>query len=131
MMLGKGWSKPEEFGVWSDQSVAEIRVPAGLAVQWHSRVIFDCTHYFPGVAAARECRKVDVFVDGKRIDPWVFTREAGDAECSRAITLILPAATGPWFCIALRMNDAQSPLSAGLADDARNLGLGLRTIRRR
>ena len=119
LMLGQGWSAPEDFGVWSDQERAELHIPPSLASLWQSRLVFSCSHYLAGPP---DLRSVDVFTDGVQTDAWTF---ANGKVCDKI--LLLPPATKS---VLLRINQAASPLSAGLANDTRRLGIGLKTVRR-
>jgi hypothetical protein len=68
--LGAGWSTPEEWGVWGVGPVHELLLPVPEGpVQ---SLLFSLDLHAP-LLGGRTTQLADVFVDGERIDTWVFT----------------------------------------------------------
>jgi len=111
LMLGRGWSTPEAWGVWTDSAVAEINLPPHrfARVELHG-------HPFAPDGPVRIGLS-----DGRGpIDFQEFS-----SECS--IGIDLTGADGA-CAVVIHLPDATSPHAAGVSVDQRTLGFEMRSI---
>jgi len=111
-LLGDGWARPEQDGVWTTEHRAEISIPGPI-----HRISF-VGHAFapPGHEPI-----VDLEVNGQP----VFSGSAHDL-----FKREFPLAEKPITTVVLHVKNPVSPLSCGLSDDARTLGIFLKAVRR-
>ena len=124
VFLSFGWSKREDWGVWSDGSRAEVVVPNSGRL---SSVVLEGRALIapPRVPAQRVAVSVnDMAVAG------VLLRESDDAQITVRIpeAIRMDANAHPILRIVLTFPDAARPSSLGLSDDPRLLGFGLRYV---
>lgn len=120
--LGKGWSGPEPWGVWSEGRRAQLRFPAPRIVR---SVSIELQAFLPGNPAKQ---RVVVFLNGVRsLRTELGTSEAtidfpvGDEAAQRI-------AEDGRLTIRFALPDASSPQAAGLSSDARRLAIGLKSV---
>jgi hypothetical protein len=114
--LGRGWSAPESWGVWSDGKLATLRlpVPEGAAGALRLRVL---AH-----AISRTGRQdVRVTVRGREVATWSFASQQGSEPREAVIPAALAPASGE-IEIAFEIANPGPPANS---PDTRNLGLGL------
>ena len=121
-ILNKGWSAPEQWGVWTDGHRARLSLPI-LAGEFPSgvRIEFQMVGFAP-----REPQKVTLiaaYTQPKTLllgsQPQTITIEV----LPRALSAVSPLA------IDFQIPDAVSPNSLGMSPDRRQLGLGLLNLR--
>ena len=132
LLLGEGWSGPEDWGVWSDASAAELFLPASCIARWDGWIAFRCGHYVPRSAGPEALRIVELHVEGLEPTVWHFTRAdyidpEAPPRCLRVPRSAWPA-KGRSLRLRWHLPDAQSILAAGEGSDTRRLGLCLRSI---
>jgi hypothetical protein len=122
-VLIKGWSGPEDWGVWSDGPEAKLLLPLassgdpGVALEITTRAF---------VPAGYPALTVTVTAADETLAVWQFTREA-----VRSLVLDIPrrAVSPVGLLLAFKIQRPESPRRLGLHDDGRLLGLGLHRIR--
>lgn len=121
--LDSGWSQPETFGAWTDGPVA------GLVWRWTQKPEGMIVNVTTGanVNDAHPEQKVDVLVNGQKVDTWTFKK--GDEIASRR-AVVPPAVLEGSDVVDLRFHvlDPVSGLQLGVSGDARLLGLSLRDL---
>lgn len=130
-MLGIGWAPSEDWGTWSDGTLATLDLPASLLTAWDGRIAIICTHYFAIAEPPDVCRPVEVMAGGQLLARWHFLRsDYGFAITPRLLAIpdsVWRGATGT-LLLSFRMLAPLSPLAAGEGEDTRRLGLGLAFI---
>ncbi len=122
--FGSGWSTPESWGTWSDGTNAGLTLrldpPLGRAL-----VIEALAQGFVGAAHPR--LEVEVRANGAAAAVWLFE---GDSE-PRTQRIRIPAelVCVPELELDFHIGEPRSPRELLLSDDARRLGLGLRTLK--
>jgi hypothetical protein len=126
--LGRGWSDPESWGVWSDEARAELRlaldgsdVPVQIAVEVSALL-----------ADAQPTRDAECWINGSLAGTLHFDRSAKSGW--RSITVPPEAATvagdSRLLDIEFRMQpEPLSPRRLGLGQDTRPLGIALRRLK--
>lgn len=118
-VIGRGWSPVEGWGVWSDGTRAEIRFIPGYKIE---RVSIELDPFIYG--AVRQ-QRIGIYLNGSVILTEVLT-------APKKIVVSLP--DGQWLDdntiikLILELPDAVAPSQVGLNTDARQLGVGLRSI---
>ncbi len=122
-LLG-GWGASEPSGRWTIATAAQMLLDVGqssgpLELEFNA---------IPFLAPSRRSVHVEVLVDGRAVHTVSYEGEVSVASASR---LVLPEGTGRGGEILLgwRIRDPRSPLSLGISDDARELGLFIRRVR--
>ena len=114
LLLGRGWSEPESWGVWTMDLVAEIQLPPHRFARIELR-----GHPFaplrPGRVGISDGNGPIDFIDCS-------------ADCSIGIDLAPTDRTPQPRTLAVQVPDALSPLDTGTGADPRILGFGLREI---
>lgn len=117
-----GWSRPEDWGTWSDGGEAIIRFPEN---QWNGasrvkisgRAFLSETH----LSQTFEAEVNGVFVGRLQVSygnsefEWELDTQAANKTSGEAV-------------VTIRIADAKSPFELGLSSDTRKLGIGLHSI---
>jgi hypothetical protein len=116
LMLVRGWSMPESWGVWSDGKLATLRVPVpeGAGRDLRFRVVA------VGISRTGE-QAVRVLVGGREVASW----KLGSQQAPAAREAVIPAALAPAsgeIEIAFEIANPGPPANSA---DVRNLGMGL------
>jgi hypothetical protein len=122
--LRRGWSLPELWGTWSEQSDASLRVrlPPEAAL---TGVLDAVVTAFLGNSGNPQV--VEVSVDGRPVTTWTLTQ--GEAT-SHPIPVPKEATrNGDPISIDFHIPTARSPASENVSGDLRQLGFGLVAIR--
>ncbi len=114
LLLGHGWSVPEPWGVWTEGTSAEITLPPHRFARAHLR-----GHPFSPHGAVR-------FGVSAGNGPISSTRS--DTESSLTVDLPFDATGHRARVLRVHTPAAISPIDAGVSDDPRRLGFGLRNI---
>jgi len=114
-LLGRGWNKPEPWGVWTDGDLASIRLPQGR----YSRVVLTGAAFVPD-------QPVRVGYSSAGAQP-TFVSIADPVPITLAIDAA-PERAQVHRALHLHLPDACSPASAGVSTDGRILGFGLTGI---
>ncbi len=130
-LLDAGWHQAEDWGVWSRDHVAQLRLPAAVIAQWGGNLLLRCHYYFPPSGSEDEVREVGVLVNGRKLARWRFI--GADCACMKMNRrqLHVPAsmtANRGYIQIAFQLNEVWSPLNAGESADPRYLGIGLVSV---
>ena len=122
----RGFSAPEEWGMWSDGEAAMLmlRTRAGRldALELHFLV-----HAF--VHPDRPAIEADVVVNGTPLDTWDFGVEDGGTATTKVVVVqpqVLAGDGALW--IEFRIHGARSPEELHISSDTRKLGIGLRSV---
>lgn len=130
-MLGIGWAPSEDWGTWSDGTLATLDLPASLLAAWDGSIAIVCNHYFAIAEPPEVCRPVEVMVGRQLLARWHFLRsDYGLAITPRRLTVpdfLWRGITGT-ILLSFRMLAPLSPLAAGEGEDTRRLGLGLASM---
>ncbi|MEW5833878.1 MAG: hypothetical protein AB1832_02330 [Pseudomonadota bacterium] len=121
-MLVSGWSRPEAWGVWSDQPQALLRVPARLGDGSRPQSLVLNVRGF--LTDHHRQQQLHVSVNGVGVlDTVLNFPSPGD------VKLIIPLPSNvrerEGYNIELSMPDAVSPAELGIGDDTRALAIGL------
>jgi len=119
-MLGDGWSRPEEWGTWTDDALAEalLRLPEDLTGDAHLRL--DVQAYVP---PGHDPQRVRVRAGDDILGEWV-VGSATTIEFAVAGSEVVDDV----LALEFELPDAVSPADAGVSTDARRLGMGLRSV---
>ena len=115
-LLGSGWSQPEANGVWSDGSVAVLRLPEATEGPW--KIVLAASAY-PGPAVDRV---LTARMENQIVARHVYTAGFAGADQPVEFTVDTP---GP---LVLEMPWATSPLDLGRSGDSRRLGICLHRV---
>jgi hypothetical protein len=121
VILEAGWGHPEDWGVWSIQPQAKLKLP--ILSNQPSTVIFTVRAF---VNPKHPTQKVEVWVNGRLYQTVTLKVFEGNH-----FSVKVPAADSAAkqsALILLKMPDAISPKSLGLGSDDRKLGIGLAKI---
>lgn len=120
---GTGWSMPEDFGTWTDGPRADLRWrwlqrPDGMLLTLTAAA---------NVTAARPEQRVDVFVNGTKVDSWVF--QYGEEVTTRG-AIVRPelVALADSAEIRFELPDATSGATLGASNDTRQLALAVHEL---
>lgn len=120
-LLSKGWSKPENWGTWSEGDEAYINI------KWEEKPKNDIlmNAYVKGfIDKKMQQRKIDIFVNNKKIGMWKFSLKNNLNKRS----IIIPYNFLNKFDdlkIKFIINDPKSPYELKISDDRRKLGIAL------
>ena len=120
----RGFSIPEDWGMWTDGSMAIALFRVGKPCGLHAEFILH-----PFVPDKNRKISVAVTVNGLLLDTWRF--RGPDTIEPRMCHLRIPKEVvgedgAIWLAFAIQ--DARSPRQLGLSEDSRSLGLGLRGV---
>jgi hypothetical protein len=120
--LLQGWSGGEAQGRWTlGESVTlpaiEVARPLRLCLKGHG--------FLP---TPRNRVIVEVQLDGKRIEEFLYTPENPGGERCALLTPREPIAKGHYLWPSLKIQGASTPMAWGLSDDRRRLGLFVEEI---
>ena len=116
LALGRGWSAPEPWGVWSDSKVATLRLPVPEGANRDLRL-----RVRAHAISRTGSQDVRVLVSGREVARWSF----GSQQPSESREAVIPAALAPAggeIEIAFEIANPGPPANGA---DTRNLGLGL------
>ena len=119
--IGEGWSIPEDWGTWTDDSVARLSLPLPKTVQGPFRLTLDV-----GAISRTNHQTVTISAAGRQIDS-IDVATGGDREYSATIPA---AAVGQGeLALEFEIEDPVSPEDLGELTDPRRLGLSLHWLR--
>ncbi|CAN5302913.1 hypothetical protein BH10PSE11_BH10PSE11_05720 [soil metagenome] len=121
-----GWGDTEPWGVWTVERRAELELP--VHTKAGDRLLLNAlASAFLG--KGREPVRVRVSVDGQQITEWIFEAVRFQTSHAQWMTAQLPPYTGEAtnriVTIFFEIDAPRSPLTEGLSNDVRTLGLGL------
>lgn len=119
--LRDGWSIPDSYGTWSDEtSEIDLTLPKGTTGM-HEMTF----HGAAFIASGHPKQAVDVLVNGVNVAQWTFDEQR--AEGVRSATI--PAQTGDTLKIVFKPVDPVSPASLDPSStDVRHLGLRIKSL---
>jgi hypothetical protein len=130
-LLGDGWSNPESWGVWGVDGVHQFFVFLSSEPVQDIELEFDVGAW---MFSADGRRDVGIFIDGQKIQDWVFTSEENRAARSiRIPATCLPAGDDTPPVIQIEFRQTQAISQAELRErggDQRRLGISLHRVRR-
>lgn len=133
IMLGAGWSHPEQWGVWSCDTSAMLNIPVKLLKKYGNILHFNCTHYFPSCVEVNKIAKVTAFVGDKPIGVMRFSKKMlsnGNPSIKRLkIHERLLDIADNMIHIRLVIDEPRSPALFDGKSDHRNLGFGIISVR--
>ena len=115
-LLGSGWSQPEANGVWSDGSMAFLRLPEATDGPW--RIVLRASPY-PGPAVDRT---VTARIGNQIVAQHVYPAGSAGADSPLEFTVDTPGR------LLLEMPWATSPRDLGGSNDSRRLGICLHRV---
>lgn len=126
--LASGWSQPEDWGVWSDGDQAELHLKLQQRPGCKVDLRFEVAAYVPRDGWDQV---VDIEVNGKHHDTWYFVHK--DFRAFIVPRWLRNVAVGSrdgsaGIDILFRLRSARSPVSLGIGEDARALGIGLSSL---
>jgi hypothetical protein len=117
--LSLGWSSPESWGVWSDGSVAEIKLPS--PPNGATTIVFE-GHAL--VSPQHLKQDVTFSINGAQVAKFTLT-----SSMSRPLTVSIPqAARNKPLDVRLDLPDAVHPQDIGLNTDNRTLAIALEAL---
>jgi len=122
-LLGKGWSAPESWGVWSIDRRAELAIPIREKLEGDVSVSIEAKAFV--VPPQLESQGITVEVNGNEVAKLSYGK-ADTQRAKRLITVPKEAAirNNP-MRIAFNIMAPRSPAELGVSKDARMLGIGL------
>jgi hypothetical protein len=118
--LGRGWSAPESWGIWSDSAQSELHFDR-TSLAGNLQLDADCQAFVPSPEAVV---RVGVAVNGEKLATWTF--DASDNRSMRSLWIPARLITGhPDLTVTFAPMDRISPRAAGVSPDPRPLGIGL------
>lgn len=124
--LRRGWSAPEDWGAWSDESSAAIALvlaePVGdevLSLELEARLLV--------LAGESTPPTLEVLANGTTVGRWT-----PDDGSFHELSWDLPGSLVPpsgRLELVLRVTPMRTPAELGLGEDGRTLGVGLRAVR--
>jgi len=123
--LGRGWSKPEHWGTWSEGRHARIYLPVvskatiqKIRIEGH-----------PLVSDAHQQQRVDIRIDGLKAGTTTLTARSEPAfEITLPESLEKKLETIDTLTLEIDLPNAVRPSEIGVNSDPRVLGLGLKSI---
>lgn len=122
--LGRGWSTPEPWGVWSEQDTADLDIALPSSQQPLTMIVT----YHAFVTASRPEAKITVRIDGEQVDEILFKIDQDYQNWAYRLPSNA-ADNGASLHISFTVASPKSPFELGLSADHRKLGIGLRNIR--
>lgn len=119
-----GWNEAEGWGVWSRGMYADLVLPVSESL--HNRIKI-CLLMQAFVPKFHPTQQVNVFLNGEFIQQWCFDWP-GIVE-SRVILAERNSFVNGVIVLGFQMLNPASPLSLGISDDARLLGIGLHALK--
>jgi glycosyl transferase family 4 len=120
----RGFSIPEDWGMWTDGSMAIALFRVGKSCGLHAEFVVH-----PFVPDKKRELSVGVTVNGLLLDTWHFRGPDSIAPRTRRLRIpkeIVGEDGAIWLAFAIK--DTRSPKQLGLSEDSRLLGLGLRGL---
>ena len=114
--LVSGFSGQEEWGRWTDGKVAEVDCCLPKEAAKRPRAI---KLYAAGYVGRGAKQQVEISINGKNAGAYSFSGQPSEVEVR------IPKGEDTDLRITLDIKNPSSPLSNGLSDDPRNLGLGV------
>jgi hypothetical protein len=111
------WSKPENWGTWSDGSLAKIFIPI---TNLNAKAIAITLQAF--VNGKHPEQKIEYSTDGKNFKSVSLNQFAGN---QMEIPITSSMRTDGYSLLEFKLLNPVSPKSLGLGDDSRELGIGL------
>jgi hypothetical protein len=127
-LLGDGWSAIEPSGVWTDGERASLVLKPTPAPLGSIELVLAVD---PFVTPDHPELNVEVFAGGVKRGAEVFRHRRPALLQERRLRVVLPASASDGMgriVVELRLQDPVSPHDLGLSDDARRLGLRLRSL---
>ena len=121
--LLKGWAAPESWGTWSEGQ--EVQIAVHVAPQ-STAIVMDVLAF---VMPPRLTQRVIVSIDGVEILSTRLTQVQDNAlEIPLGTAIRDKLKDGQPLILQIHLPDATSPRNLGLNDDARVMGLGLKSL---
>lgn len=114
-LLGRGWSQPESWGVWSDGGLATIFIPKPPQVP--KKLLIDLRAF---VSPANPLQDIAISVNDQLLREYKLDKADGNL-----LTLELPASNADFYKIAFQLKTPARPFDLGFNKDKRLLGIGL------
>jgi hypothetical protein len=123
MILLSGWSQPESWGTWTDESQASliIRLPASI------RSDLELVAKMYAMTNGRQPQEVDLGINGKKVERWTFT-SYGVNERSAFIPANFLERDRP-LVITFHVLYRVAPSAISSSSDVRLLGIGIKELR--
>lgn len=114
-LLGRGWSQPESWGVWSDGVLATIVIPN--PAQAPKKLLIDLRAF---VSPANPFQDIAISVNDQLLREYKLDKAEGNL-----LALELPASNADFYKIAFQLKTPARPFDLGFNKDKRLLGIGL------
>ena len=121
--LASGWSKPENWGTWTEGRQAKIQ----LRVQPPARsIVIDALAF---ISPGHPGQRLIVSLNGQQVlDTRLMQFQGNRLEIPISAALSQRLGNDDRLDIELHLPDAVSPRQLGINDDSRIMGLGLKTL---
>jgi hypothetical protein len=116
-----GWSKPEEWGTWSDGNAAAVLVDLPVVPKRDLELLIEGRAF---LHALHPTQQIEVAVNDHVLIELKYDSRSPGIQVVK-IPRSIAIEKGSWFLIQFRFKNAKSPAQLGLSSDSRNLGLGL------
>lgn len=117
-LLGRDWSQPEGWGVWSDGAAPELALRLAAPPEGDLLLTLSAQP-FP------EQQGVSVIVAGRTVARWALAGAPAEHQ-ARIPRALIP---GPQLDVVLKVDRPLAPSALGQSSDSRRLGVGLRSVR--
>lgn len=119
----EGWSRAEDWGVWTDGPAARLRIPLAQPLGPRSFLTIHAGAYLP---PKRPSFHVRVLCEGETLGEWPVRRPD---PIFRSLRIPDSLIGRPELTLALHVDDPACPAHHGNGSDHRLLGLGVRALR--
>jgi hypothetical protein len=122
---GRGWSTPEEWGTWSDDDLASIRVDVSMMGSGNLQMMLEAQAF---IAPGNKPQQVDILANGRFLKRIEFNP---DGNRGTWLVELPPSVLRPGSSlvdIEFVISNPASPRAAGLSSDARRLGIGITSL---
>jgi hypothetical protein len=124
--LGRGWSDPEPWGVWSVGPHAELAIPIRERVEGDVTISIEARAYL--VPSRADDQHVIVEANGAEVARLQYAGRDSQ-RATRVISVPKAvAARGSPMRITFKISTPRSPAELGVGRDTRALGIGLQTL---
>lgn len=120
-LFGKGWSYPENWGIWTDGKVAQLSLALPKEVHSSLRLTFDA-----GAASRTDHQRVTISAAGMPIGS---VDVATKPDAQYGVTIPKAVVDQRSVTLEFSIDDPVSPKDLGRSGDARRLGLALHWLR--
>ena len=125
LLLGSGWSSPEEWGTWTEGKQANLDLNVNVGKAKEITLYVESSAFLP---VGQETQEVLVFANDRKVGQIRFTPADNLAERSFAVPINPSKGTIQKLKLRFEIAKPIAPSSLGAGGDSRELGMGLISI---